>query len=95
MQKTEFIKLALKNAREKTPDLSQGDMDIAFSAICKAIGEVLLANDEITLPGLGKLKVKETAARTGRNPRTGEVLEIPAGRKVVFAPGKEFKEKLG
>ena len=54
----------------------------------------LLDGGEISLPGLGKLKVKETSARTGRNPRTGERIDIPASRKVVFTPGKEFKEAL-
>ncbi len=54
----------------------------------------LVCNDEVPLPGLGKFTVKETAARKGRNPGTGEAIEIPAGRKVVFKASKVVKDRL-
>ena len=47
-----------------------------------------------TLPGLGKLYVAERAARTGRNPATGEAVEISARRVVKFRPAKEFAERV-
>ena len=46
------------------------------------------------LPGVGKLKVKATAARKGRNPKTGESINIPAGQRVTFSPSKELKEAM-
>ena len=54
----------------------------------------LIGGGEIGIQGVGKLKVKKTSARKGRNPRTGEYLEIAGGRKVVFVPGRDFKEAL-
>ena len=67
-------------------------MEKALQSFCSVAAAELLAGGEVSLPGLGKLKVRTTNARTGRNPRTGEAIDIPAGRKVVFTPGKDFKE---
>ena len=93
MKKEELIDQALNTVRSTyARSLTKGDMEKAFTAFCKVATAELLGGGEISLPGLGKLKVKETNARTGRNPKTGETIEIPAGRKVVFTPGKEFKE---
>lgn len=50
--------------------------------------------DEISLPGFGKFKVKETAEREGRNPANGEKIKIAASRKLSFAPAKAVKDAL-
>ena len=95
MDRTEFIKQATETVKEEHDrPLRIVDMEKALQAFCSVAAAELLAGGEVSLPGLGKLKVKETNARTGRNPRTGEAIEIPAGRKVVFSPGKDFKEAL-
>ena len=95
MDKTEFIKQATETVKEEhNRPLRIVDMEKALQAFCSVAAAELLAGGEVSLPGLGKLKVKDTNARTGRNPRTGEAIEIPAGRKVVFSPGKDFKEAL-
>jgi len=64
----------------------------------EALGEVaqetLKNGGEVTFPGLGKLVVVATKARAGRNPKTGKEIEIPAGRKPKFRPGKELTEAL-
>lgn len=64
----------------------------------KALGEIatetLKSGGEITFPGLGKLVVEPTAARTGRNPRTGAAIQIPAGRKAKFRAGVGLTEAL-
>ena len=65
-----------------------------FRAGSEVAAAELLGGGEVSLPGLGKIKMRETAAREGRNPRTGESLHIPAGKKVVFVPGKDLKEAL-
>jgi DNA-binding protein HU-beta len=49
---------------------------------------------EVTLPGLGKLSVKTSAARTGRNPKTGETLEIAAKNKPHFSAAKALKDAV-
>ena len=48
----------------------------------------------VALPGIGKLYVKATKARKGRNPRTGAAVEIPAGRRVSFTTAKGLKDIL-
>ncbi|MCL1939564.1 MAG: HU family DNA-binding protein [Desulfovibrionaceae bacterium] len=54
----------------------------------------LLGGGEVPLPHIGKLVLKATAARKGRNPKTGEPLDIPAGKKVGITLSKDFKESL-
>lgn len=93
MDKSEFIKQALKTVREKhSRNLNATDMEKALQSFSSVAAAELLAGGEVPLPDLGKLKVRTTNTRTGRNPRTGEAIDIPAGRKVVFTPGKNFKE---
>jgi DNA-binding protein HU-beta len=49
---------------------------------------------EVSLPGFGKFKVKESAAREGRNPSTGETIQIAASKKLSFTPAKAVKDQL-
>lgn len=53
-----------------------------------------IRNDELSIPGIGKLTVKRRAARTGRNPKTGEDIEIAARRVAHFSPAKALKDAL-
>ena len=95
MMKIELIEKALETARNAHDRVMRpSDMDVALKSLCEVATAELLGGGEVPLPGLGKLKVRETAAREGRNPRTGETLHIPAGKKVVFVPGKDLKEAL-
>ncbi|MBA4707747.1 HU family DNA-binding protein [Aquitalea aquatica] len=68
------------------------------SAFMDSLGDVaavcLKAGEDVTLPGLGKLVVKEKAARAGRNPQTGETIQIPAKRVAAFSPAKALKDAL-
>ena len=96
MTKQELIKAVAQAVRTAHPDRDVSA--VMVEAILDALGDVaaaeLLGGGEVSLPGLGKIKMRETAAREGRNPRTGESLHIPAGKKVVFVPGKDLKEAL-
>lgn len=65
-----------------------------LEASCNVIAAELLGGGEVSLPGIGKLKTVATKARTGRNPRTGAPLEIPAGKRVVFSPFRDFRDAL-
>jgi DNA-binding protein HU-beta len=67
------------------------DVLAAMSTITR---EALTRGDELTLPGIGKVTVKDRPARTGRNPATGEAIEIPARRVVRLVPAKVLKEAL-
>jgi nucleoid DNA-binding protein len=76
-----------------------GPNEERVKATLKALAEVATAElktgGEVSFPGgLGKLVVEPTAARAGRNPRTGAAIQIPAGRKAKFTAGKELKDAL-
>ncbi|MCB9480205.1 MAG: HU family DNA-binding protein [Desulfobacteraceae bacterium] len=69
---------------------AQAAVDQVFSAITKA-----LENDEsVTLVGFGTFKASERKARKGRNPQTGEDIEIPARKVPKFVPGKNLKDAI-
>lgn len=63
-------------------------------SILEAITDKLAAGETVVLNNFGRLSVKETSARKGRNPRTGEELDIPAGRKVSFSPSSVLKDRV-
>ena len=68
--------------------LSKDDVDLVITALPLAIHTALDLDLDVRIKNLGTFKIKETAARTGRNPRTGEALDIPAKRKVGFTASK-------
>ena len=59
-----------------------------------AIIDAAMRDEEVSLSGFGKFKVKESAAREGRNPATGETIQIAAAKKLSFTPAKAVKDKL-
>jgi DNA-binding protein HU-beta len=65
-----------------------------LDAVCRVAAKALDDGEEVTLPGLGKFKVAFKAARTGRNPATGEAMQIPAKYVVKFVPSKSLKGAL-
>lgn len=75
-------------------NLSQKDAGKALEALTAAITETLTAEGSLTIPGLGKFQVKERAARTGKNPSTGEKVEIAASRYPAFKAGKALKDAV-
>ena len=76
-----------------------GQTKAASEAVLKAAADVAAATlkegEEVVLPGLGKLVVKTRAAREGRNPKTGETIQIPAKRVPDFAAAKVLKDAVG
>ncbi len=66
----------------------------AVDAVLGAIQEALKEGDTVGLVGFGTFAVTERAARTGRNPRTGDEIEIPAARLPKFKPGKGLKDAV-
>lgn len=65
-------------------------LDLAMDTVI----ETLHRGEDVQLSGFCHISVKEKAAYTGRNPKTGTTIEVPASRKVVFAPSKALKDKL-
>jgi DNA-binding protein HU-beta len=74
--------------------LSKADAKKVVDAVFVAIGDAAAKGDEVSLPGFGKFKVKESAAREGRNPATGDTIQIAASKKLAFTPAKAVKDKI-
>ena len=89
MNKTELI-----TVMAETSGLSKKDCDAALAAFIATIETALKSGDKVQLIGFGSFEVKERAARTGRNPRTKEVVEIPASKVPVFKAGKALKDAV-
>lgn len=75
-------------------DISQAAAKDVLNAVLDEISHGLVKGESITLPGFGSFVVSERQAREGRNPRTGETMQIPASKSVRFRPGKTLKDQL-
>ena len=86
MNKNELV----KGIAAKT-DLSKADAARAVAALTDIIAETLQKGDSLSLVGFGTFEVRSRAARTGRNPKTGEELKIAAAKVPAFKPGSSLK----
>lgn len=89
MNKTELV-----NHVAKTAELSQKEASKAVDAVFDTVLEALKNGDKIQLIGFGNFEVRERAARVGRNPQTGEEIQIAAGKVPAFKPGKALKDAV-
>ncbi|WP_019390973.1 HU family DNA-binding protein [Priestia filamentosa] len=89
MNKTELV-----NAVAAQSELTKQDAAKAVNALFKTISDTLSKEEKIQLIGFGTFEVRERAARTGRNPQTGEEMQIAASKVPAFKPGKELKEAV-
>ncbi|HIK31101.1 MAG TPA: HU family DNA-binding protein [Oscillatoriales cyanobacterium M59_W2019_021] len=74
--------------------VTKKEADAVLTAALEAIVEAVSSNDKVTLVGFGSFESRERKAREGRNPKTGEKMEIPATKVPAFSAGKQFKEKV-
>ena len=74
--------------------LTNREAEDAVNEILKTIITAMSNGVRVEIRGFGSFSLKYRAARKGRNPRTGEILEIPAGKKLVFITCKELKEAM-
>jgi len=87
--KTELIDMIATNA-----SLSKKDAGAAFTSALDVIAKTLKSGQTVSLPGIGTLSVKATAARTGVRPGTSEKIQIAAGKKVSFKVATDLKKSL-
>ena len=87
-------KLQLTDAVAQKAGMTKKDAAEAVNAVLDAIVESLAAGDDVKITGFGGFEVKERAARTGRNPKTGEAVEIAASKYVAFSAGSTLKDKV-
>jgi DNA-binding protein HU-beta len=69
----------------------KADAERAIAALIEVISDTLKKGDSLSLPGFGSFEIRERAARTGRNPKTGEEIAIAASRVPAFKPGAALK----
>jgi len=74
--------------------LNKSQAKQVVEAVFAAIVDAAAKGDEVSVPGFGKFKVTSREARTGRNPATGETIQIAASKKLGFAPAKQVKDAL-
>ena len=89
MNKAELIAAVAEKA-----ELSKKDAEKAVKALTDVISEELVKGEKIQLVGFGTFEVSERAAREGRNPKSGEVMNIPASKTPTFKAGKALKDMV-
>ena len=89
MNKTELVAAVATKA-----DLSKKDAEAAVKAVIDAVTEALADGDKVALVGFGTFEVKTRAARTGKNPRTGDTISIPASKVPSFKAGAALKNAV-
>ena len=90
MNKTELIAAVAAKA-----EVSQKEAAVVVAAVLDEIKDALKKGDKVQLVGFGSFEVRTKAARTGKNPRTGEAINIPASKAPAFKAGKAFKDYIG
>lgn len=89
MNKTDLVNVVA----EKT-DITKKDTAKIVDAVFDSIMDALSTGDKVQLIGFGNFEIRERAARKGRNPQTGEEIEISASKSPAFKPGKAFKDLI-
>jgi len=89
LNKAELIGSVAEKAR-----MPKKDAEKAVNAVFASIEEALAKGDKVQLVGFGTFEVRERAARTGRNPQTGEEIQIAATRVPAFRAGKALKDSV-
>jgi DNA-binding protein HU-beta len=89
MKKTELTKMVAEKA-----ELTQKEAAAATQAVLNAITNALANEEKVQILGFGTFEVRERSARTGRNPQTGEEMQIAASMAPAFKAGKELKEAV-
>jgi len=89
MNKTELIEHVADKA-----NLTKTQMQAALAALLETIMEKVADGDKVILIGFGTFESRERSAREGRNPKTGDKVDIPAARVPTFSAGKAFREAV-
>jgi integration host factor subunit beta len=75
-------------------DMTARDAQGVFESILDGMAESLARGEKVELRGFGSFRIRERGPRTGRNPKTGESVEVPAKRIPHFKPGKELRDRV-
>ncbi|NLU10812.1 MAG: HU family DNA-binding protein [Tepidanaerobacter acetatoxydans] len=89
MNKAELI-----TAMAEKSGLTKKDSEKALNAFIESVEEALMKRDKVQLVGFGTFEVRERSSRKGRNPQTGEEIDIPAASIPAFKAGKALKDSI-
>ncbi|HHY70253.1 MAG TPA: HU family DNA-binding protein [Thermoanaerobacterales bacterium] len=89
MNKAELISVMAEKS-----GMTKKDSEKALNAFIQAVEEALVERDRVQLVGFGTFEVRERSARKGRNPQTGEEIDIPAASVPAFRAGKALKDSI-
>ena len=89
MNKTQFVDAVAQKA-----GITKKEAEAAVNAMTAVVADTLKAGDKVQLIGFGTFEVKARAARSGRNPKTGETIEIAASKTPAFSAGKALKDAI-
>ena len=89
MNKTDLVEAVSNDA-----ELTKAEAARAVDAVINSVTKALKKGDAVTLVGFGTFQVRKRAARTGRNPKTGETIKIKASKNPAFKAGKALKDAV-
>ena len=89
MNKSELVASVAEAA-----ELTKKDAEKAVNAVFSSVQKALVEDDKVQIIGFGTFEVRTRAARKGRNPQTGETIEIPESKNPVFKAGKALKDAV-
>lgn len=89
-----MTKKELVSAMAEKTEMTKKDTETMVNAIVEVISETLANGEEVAIAGLGKFLIKERAARSGRNPQTGEAITIAASKAPAFKASKTLKDAI-
>lgn len=87
-------KAQLVAAMAESMDVTKAEAERTLGAVTDAVSEALRAGEEVNISGFGKFSVKDRAARVGRNPQTGEAIDIKASKSASWKVAKALKDTL-
>lgn len=90
-----MTKPELVDAVAERTGMKKKDAALAVDAVLDTITDTLGKKEQVSLVGFGTFDIRERSERTGRNPRTGEQIVIPASKTCVFRPGRKLREAVG
>jgi integration host factor beta subunit len=90
MTKSELVEILA----EKNEGLTRKDSEMIVNIVFDSIGDALKSGDKVEIRGFGSFTIRERGAREARNPKSGEVVKIPAKKTPFFKTGKELRERV-
>ena len=89
-----MTKADLVDAVSRVTELNRKDSEIIVESLFESIVKALKSGDKLEVRGFGSFRIRERRARQGRNPKTGEKVNVPEKRVPYFKPSKELKDLI-